>query len=215
MLIALNTLIYVTVAILHGSLIDIDTRVLVALGAIYAPLIVTQEEWWRIFTALFLHGSMTHLLMNMVSLYIVGRHLEKMVPHWCYLLLYFAAGLFGALISLYVHPTGVAVGASGAIFGIFGALAGVLLAKGALYRPMPRGFLQDFGTVLVINLVIGLVIPSIDLAAHIAGLVVGLIGGFLVARSFMGVLLFGALWLILIRVTVGVIKANTTTAVLL
>jgi len=127
-LIIVNIVIYLYTALLSGNLVDIDTRVLVKLGALYGPLVIERGEWWRLLTAMFLHGGMTHLLMNMYSLYLIGRGVEQYFSKSAYLSLYLFSGLFGGIVSLYVHPNAVGVGASGAIFGLFGALAGFFLA---------------------------------------------------------------------------------------
>lgn len=161
---------------------NLNPRVLVALGALYGPLVLIYDEWWRLFTAMFLHGGMTHLLMNMFSLYIVGRAVELYFDRRAYLAIYFFSGLIGAIASLYMHPQSVGVGASGAIFGIFGAIAGFFIIYKDVIGPQSRAFMKNFGVVIAINLFLGLSIPSIDMSAHIAGLVVGIIGGLTLAR---------------------------------
>jgi rhomboid protease GluP len=82
-----------------------------------------------------------------------------------------------------MHPNSVGIGASGAIFGVFGALAGFFLAHRDKIEAHSKAFMKDFGIVLGINLVLGLSIPSIDVSAHIGGLVVGLIGGFMISKN--------------------------------
>lgn len=123
-LISLNIIAYLFSALLSQSLIDMDMKTLVDMGALYGPYAVGEGEWWRLFTAMFLHGGMTHLLMNMFSLYLVGRGTEMYFDRKSYVSIYLFSGLLGGLVSLYIHPESVGVGASGAIFGVFGALAG-------------------------------------------------------------------------------------------
>jgi len=165
------------------AFVDMDLQVLVDMGALYGPLTVLRDEWWRLGTAMFLHGGMTHLLMNMFSLYLIGRGAEMYFDTKSYLSIYIFSGLIGGLISLYVHPASVGVGASGAIFGVFGALAGFFLAYKEQIATQSKAFMKDFGIIIVINLVIGFSIESVDVSAHIGGLVTGFIGGFMLSKS--------------------------------
>ena len=184
-IIAINVLVYLFTSLQSGSIADMDMRVLLHAGALNGTLVVGYGEWWRLFTAMFLHGGMTHILMNMFSLYLVGRGLEVYFEKKAYIGIYLFSGLLGGLASLYMHPdpNSVGIGASGAIFGVFGALAGFFLANRNNIPEYSRAFMKDFGVVLGLNLVMGLSIPSIDVSAHIGGLVVGLLGGFIVSKN--------------------------------
>jgi len=182
-LIILNGIVYLFSAMESQAFVDMDLQVLVDMGALYGPLTVLRDEWWRLGTAMFLHGGMTHLLMNMFSLYLIGRGAEMYFDTKSYLSIYIFSGLIGGLISLYVHPASVGVGASGAIFGVFGALAGFFLAYKEQIATQSKAFMKDFGIIIVINLVIGLSIESVDVSAHIGGLVTGFIGGFMLSKS--------------------------------
>ena len=182
-LIASSSIVYLFSAFFSQSLADMDMQVLVDMGALFGPLTVLKGEWWRLLTAMFLHGGMTHLLMNMFSLYLVGRGAEMYFDTKSYLSIYFFSGIIGGLVSLYMHPVSVGVGASGAIFGVFGALAGFFLAHRDKIASHSKAFMKDFSINIVINLVIGLTIPSIDVSAHIGGLVVGFIGGFALSKN--------------------------------
>lgn len=182
-LIACSTVVYLFSALLSQSLIDMELQTLVDMGALYGQLTVLKGEWWRLLSAMFLHGGMTHLLMNMFSLYLIGRGAETYFDTKSYLSIYFFSGLIGGLVSLYVHPVSVGVGASGAVFGVFGALAGFFLAHKKKIASYTKSFMKDFTVIIVINLVIGLSIPSIDVSAHIGGLIVGFIGGFALSKD--------------------------------
>ena len=182
-LIALSSVVYLFSALLSQSITDMDMYVLVDMGALFGPLTVLKGEWWRLLTAMFLHGGMTHLLMNMFSLYLVGRGAEMYFDTKSYLSIYFFSGIIGGLVSLYMHPVSVGVGASGAIFGVFGALAGFFLAHRDQIASHTKAFMKDFSIIIAINLVIGLTIPSIDVSAHIGGLVAGFIGGFVLSKN--------------------------------
>jgi rhomboid protease GluP len=175
-----------------------DMQTLVDMGALFGPLTVLKGEWWRLLSAMFLHGGMTHLLMNMFSLYIVGRGVEMYFDTKSYLSIYFFSGIIGGLVSLYMHPVSVGVGASGAIFGVFGALAGFFLAHRDRIASHSKAFMKDFGVIIAINLVIGLSIPSIDVSAHIGGLVIGFIGGFVLSKNPKWLLTYNTMMILLI-----------------
>ena len=182
-IIGINVLVYIFSALFSQDIVDMDMQTLVDMGALYGPLTVLKGEWWRLFTAMFLHGGMTHLLMNMFSLYLIGRGVEMYFDTKSYLIIYLFSGLLGGLASLYMHPNSVGIGASGAIFGVFGALAGFFLAHRDKIAAHSKAFMKDFAVVLGINLVLGLSIPSIDVSAHIGGLIIGLIGGFVISKN--------------------------------
>ncbi len=201
-LIAASSVVYLFSAFFSQSLIDMDMQTLVDMGALFGPLTVLKGEWWRLLSAMFLHGGMTHLLMNMFSLYLVGRGAEMYFDTKSYLSIYFFSGIIGGLVSLYMHPVSVGVGASGAIFGVFGALAGFFLAHRDKIASHSKAFMKDFSVIILINLVIGLAIPSIDVSAHIGGLVVGLIGGYMISKDPKWVLAFNTS-MILISLAIG------------
>jgi len=182
-LIAINILAYILTSVVSQSLIDMDMEVLVNMGALFGPITVLGGEWWRLFTAMFLHGGMTHLLMNMFSLYLIGRGVEEYFNTTSYLSIYLFSGLLGGLASLYMHPASVGVGASGAIFGIFGAMAGFFIAHRDRIESHTKSFMKEFAIIIGINLVIGFSIPSVDVSAHVGGLVIGFIGGYIVSKN--------------------------------
>ena len=182
-IIILNLIVYIFSAFFSRDIIDMDMQTLVDMGALFGPYTVLKGEWWRLFTAMFLHGGMTHLLMNMFSLYLIGRGAEMYFDTKSYLSIYLFSGLIGGLASLYMHPVSVGIGASGAIFGIFGALAGFFLAHREQIQEHTKAFMKDFGIIIVINIVLGFSIPSIDMSAHIGGLIVGFIGGFALSKN--------------------------------
>ena len=188
-IIAINTVVYLFSALFSGSIVDMNMQVLVNMGALYGPLTVLKGEWWRLFTAMFLHGGMTHILMNMVSLYIIGRGMEIYFSAKSYLSIYLFSGLLGGLASLYMHPESVGIGASGAIFGVFGALAGFFIAHRKHIGEHTRVFMKEFAVIIAINLVIGFSLPEVDVSAHVAGLTVGFFGGYLLSKDpkFIGI----------------------------
>ncbi|MEH7345528.1 rhomboid family intramembrane serine protease [Bacillus sp. JJ1532] len=147
-----------------------NTSTLIEYGAKFNPLIL-EGEWWRFFTPIILHIGLLHLLMNTLALYYLGTTVERIYGNARFLFIYLLAGFFGSLLSFVFSPN-LSAGASGAIFGCFGAL----LYFGVIY---PKLFFRTMGlniiVILGINLVFGFTMPSIDNAGHIGGL----IGGFL------------------------------------
>jgi len=195
-IIILNVIVYLISSFYSQSIVEMDLQSLVDLGALYGPLTVLRDEWWRLGTAMFLHGGMTHLLMNMFSLYLIGRGAEMYFDTKSYISIYIFSGLIGGLVSLYVHPASVGVGASGAIFGVFGALAGFFLAHRDKIATHSKAFMKDFAIIIGINLVIGFSIESVDVSAHIGGLVVGFIGGFMLSKSPKFIVLYSSAMLL-------------------
>jgi len=182
-IIILNLIIYIFSALFSQDIIDMELQTLVDMGALFGPYTVLKGEWWRLFTAMFLHAGMTHLLMNMFSLYLIGRGAEMYFDTKSYLSIYLFSGLLGGLASLYMHPVSVGIGASGAVFGVFGALAGFFLAHREKIQEHTKAFMKDFTIIIGINLVIGFSIPSVDVSAHVGGLLVGVIGGFALSKN--------------------------------
>src|SRR5262249_31538048 len=144
-------------------------------GADFGPK-TTSGEWWRLFTSMFIHIGIIHLLVNMWVLAAAGPLVERMIGNAGFLLMYLLAGLSGSLASLLWDPLVVSAGASGAIFGIYGALFGLLLRQSRSIHVQALAQLRNSGFVfLLFNLFQGLFQPKVDFTAHIGGLV----GGFL------------------------------------
>jgi rhomboid protease GluP len=136
--------------------------------------LIAQGEWWRFVTPIFIHIGLLHLLFNSYALWNVGAQVEKLYGPARFVILYVLTGVAGVYGSYYYSPHGIAAGASGAIFGLFGAL----LIFGIRYRnSTPPFFAKAVVTgvlpVIAINLFIGFQIPSVDNAAHVAGLLAG------------------------------------------
>lgn len=165
--IAVQVLMFLIVESSGGST---NVETLIKYGAKYNPLILTGE-WWRFFTPIFLHIGLLHLLMNTLALYYLGMAVEKIFGRFRFLWIYLFSGFTGSVAS-FVFTNNLSAGASGAIFGCFGAL----LYMGVVN---PRLFFRTIGVnviaVIIINLIFGFTVPGIDNAGHIGGL----IGGFL------------------------------------
>jgi membrane associated rhomboid family serine protease len=132
------------------------------------PLGVAHGEWWRLFTAMFLHASFFHLGVNMYSLYYVGTIMEQVIGRWRFLLLYLASGLAGSAGALVLSPLTPTVGASGAIFGVLGGL--FILER---RRHIATG--GQVAGLIVLNLVITFAFAgSISVGGHVGGLIGGM-----------------------------------------
>ncbi|MBR4262082.1 MAG: rhomboid family intramembrane serine protease [Bacilli bacterium] len=145
--------------------------------SVYNLGVIKYQEYYRIFTGMFLHAGIIHLAFNMYALYILGKQLESFLGKTKYILVYLGSGIFGSLMSLAINSGVVmGVGASGAIFGLIGSI----LCFGYYYRIyLGQVIRTQIMPLLFFNLAIGFAIPEIDVFAHIGGLV----GGFLVTMA--------------------------------
>ncbi|MHA6250971.1 rhomboid family intramembrane serine protease [Oceanobacillus sp. CAU 1775] len=164
--IVINVLIFFLLE-MNGGSTSIET--LIQFGAKYNVAIIADGEWWRLISSMFLHIGILHLMMNMLAIFYLGIVVEKIYGSSRFLFIYFVAGIGGSIAS-FAFSTSISAGASGAIFGLFGAL----LYFGIIHK---RLFLQTMGSsilfIIAINLVIGFTIEEIDMAAHIGGLIAG------------------------------------------
>ena len=147
-----------------------DVMTLVHFGALYRPLVLSGD-YYRLFTAAFLHIGVVHLLVNCYSLYIIGSQLESFLGRIKFLFVYLISALSGSLMSI-IFNTHVSAGASGAIFGLLGSL----LYFGYNYRVFLGNVMRSqIIPLIVLNLGLGFMFDGIDNAAHIGGLVGGVI----------------------------------------
>jgi rhomboid protease GluP len=160
---------------------DFPVRELVVWGANVGAL-TFSGEWWRLLTNVFVHGGLIHIAFNMWCLWNLGQLCESLYGRWTYAAIYLLCGLGASLASAAWHPYTPSVGASGAIFGLAGALITALkLGEFSVPRSALSGTLRSLGAFVFYNLVFGFVVPGIDNTAHIGGLVTGLIVGALIA----------------------------------
>ncbi|MGQ0743725.1 MAG: rhomboid family intramembrane serine protease [Acidimicrobiales bacterium] len=138
---------------------------------------VAAGQWWRLITSGFIHFGFMHLAFNMAALYRFGQELETAFGRVPFAALYFASLLAGSFGALVTAPDALTGGASGAVFGLFGAGAMVLKSQGLKLRQ------TDLGGLLAVNLVITFVIPGISIGGHLGGLVGGAVVGWLLVRS--------------------------------
>jgi membrane associated rhomboid family serine protease len=176
-LIAANVVMFLLMALTSGSLMNFDIPTSIKWGANYGPLTLTGQ-WWRLETSTFLHGGLFHVLFNMWALLNLGLLAEIIFGTEQYLALYLLAGLGGSVASLCWHPTVVGVGASGAIFGVAGAmLPALFFERNQRLRAAMRGNLGSIAFFVVFNILYGAGARQIDNAAHLGGLATGLLLG--------------------------------------
>jgi membrane associated rhomboid family serine protease len=167
-LVALNVLVYL-ITVYQGGGVSAPGGELFDKGALVGAQIYAQGDWYRIVTAMFLHASLLHLVFNMVALYWLGTVVEQAVGTWRYLLIYFVSGIAGSAGALvFSSPFAVTVGASGAIFGIMGALLVLeYRVTGSLAGPALG--------LIVLNLLLTFAIPNISKGGHVGGLIGGIL----------------------------------------
>lgn len=170
------------VPIVHasGSLGSPSVGVLLALGANNGERVALDHEPWRLFTCLFLHGGVIHLFMNVWCLLAVGPIVERFFGRLAFGSLYLLAGLGGSIATLWFHPIVTSVGASGAVFGLFGGLLGFLAIR---RKEVPASVLRPMGSgavaFIAYNVLFGMMVPGIDNSAHLGGLFTGFLAGLL------------------------------------
>lgn len=175
-LIAVNVVMFlVTVAV--GRSLNFQPDVLVRLGANYGPAVLSGQ-WWRLLTSTFLHGGVLHIAFNMWAFFNVGLLGEILYGRRNFVILYLLCGLGGSVASVWWHPNVLGVGASGAIFGIAGALLPALkFQKNPRVAAAMKGMLGSITMFVIYNLAFGAAVPHIDNAAHLGGLLTGVIAG--------------------------------------
>ena len=155
---------------------------LVRWGGNFGPM-TTHGEPWRLASAMFLHAGILHIALNMIVLIDIGRFMERLAGPAGFLGAYLAAGLAGSIASAMFIGDRVSVGASGAIFGLFGAMFGFLVrARGSIPDAVVKRLMRSGGFFLVINVVGSAQIANIDHAAHFGGLAGGFLAGLMLAR---------------------------------
>ncbi len=173
-LIYANIGIYLIMAIVGLGFVSFKGQDLLQWGANYGPL-TKGGEWWRLLTSTFLHGGLMHLLANMYGLLFVGIFLEPILGRAKYLTAYILTGILASIASIWWYEASVSVGASGAIFGLYGVFLALILTK--VFPPdFAKTFLISTSIFVGSNLLVGLT-GGIDNAAHIGGLLSGFIVG--------------------------------------
>ncbi len=176
-----NVAVFLAMAFASSSVMDFPGNVLYW-GANVGPYTLSGQ-WWRLVTYMFLHGGLLHIAFNMWCLWDLGALCESLYGRWTFAAIYLITGIAAGLASVAWNPHVLSVGASGAIFGLAGALvSSFYLGEFSLPRVAIGGTLKSLLVFVGFNLFFGGVVGGIDNACHIGGLVSGLILGALIAR---------------------------------
>jgi len=177
-LIAANVAVYILTSYYGGSAIQTNDSAFYEATVLYAPL-VFQGEWWRMITSMFVHADIAHIAGNMLFLFIYGLRAEKMFDLKEYMTIYFLSGLAGnaltLLSALMLSTDFISLGASGAIFGLMGAV--MIYSRRSIGQSILTALVYAF---FLFTINIG---PNVNIWAHLGGLVVGLVLGYLFAAS--------------------------------
>ena len=171
LLILLNTLIFLIVEFTGGSE---NGQHMLECGAAYAPLILEQGQWYRVFSRMFLHFGAPHLINNMLVLFVLGQRLEPAVGRLRFLLIYIAGGLGGNFISLFwdmrTGDYSVSAGASGAVFAVMGGMIYVIIRHRGRVADLT---MKQMLIMAAFSLYFGFASEGVDNAAHAGGLLCG------------------------------------------
>ena len=162
-ILAINIIVFI-IPLLYGQ-----SEAMVAQFCVHGPSI-RYGHYYRLFTGMFLHGSVLHLIFNSYALYVIGSQIESFLGKFKFLIIYLAGGLMGSLFSITFNGNAASIGASGAIFGLMGAL----VYFGYHYRVYLGNVIKSqIIPLIVFNLVLGFVMSGVDNSAHIGGLIGG------------------------------------------
>lgn len=171
LLILLNTLIFLIVEFTGGSE---NGQHMLECGAAYAPLILEQGQWYRVFSSMFLHFGAPHLINNMLVLFVLGQRLEPAIGRLRFLLIYIAGGLGGNFISLFwdmrTGDYSVSAGASGAVFAVMGGMIYVIIRHRGRVADLT---MKQMLIMAAFSLYFGFASEGVDNAAHAGGLLCG------------------------------------------
>lgn len=182
-LIVANVLVFIAMGLAGAGWLSVASMKPYFLYGANNAALTTDGQWWRLVSSNFIHFGLLHLALNMWALFQAGQLLEKLLGRTLFTLVYFGGGLTGSLLTLFWHGDRAwSAGASGAVFGLYGAMIGYMLReKHTLPKTVYRPVIQSAAIFTIYNLGFGLAIPGIDNASHIGGLIGGLLFGWLVA----------------------------------
>jgi len=178
-LIDISLAVFVLMVLSGAGFFSFRSDDLLAWGANFRPALDGAGSL-RLLTSMFLHGGVLHLLMNMYGLLIAGSLLEPVLGSFRLMTSYLLTGLAGSIASVMFHPATVSVGASGAIFGLFGLLLVTMAMGDPRVAALRRVFMTNVLVFVGLNLALGFMVPGIDNAAHIGGFLMGALLGFLI-----------------------------------
>ena len=185
LLVAINIIVWLFTLLNGATFINSPSDKLLIWGG-NAASEVQKGEWWRLITSMFLHNGLNHLFMNMIGLLSIGITVERIYGHRLFVLIYFGSGLIGSALSLsYSAQHVVSIGASGAIFGIAGAMmTGMYQHKDKLPKIIGKQSISGIAIFIFFNLLNGFSKQGIDNAAHIGGLIGGCMLAYLLPERF-------------------------------
>ena len=173
-LVTVNVLVYVYTSVVGGNFIETGYRPLIQLGQL--NINVLNGEYWQLLTSIFVHVDITHIALNMLFLIIFGLRAEELFTTEEYFSVYMLSGLSGSLLTLFfMAPNTLSAGASGAIFGMYGA--GIIYMRKTFGQSIVGALLYAF---LLLMLSTG---AGVNIVAHFGGLAAGLIIGYALAKS--------------------------------
>ncbi|MCK9444640.1 MAG: rhomboid family intramembrane serine protease, partial [Tissierellaceae bacterium] len=171
------TFIFLAIMILYFMLISLNggtTNViaLIKYGALYPPFILQYHQYYRFITAIFIHIGFAHIMLNGYALYVFGPQMERLMGTKKYLLFFLLSGIGGNIVTFLFNFESVSAGASGSLFGLFGALLYLIHRHREMITPQGR---KSILQLLVVNLLFTVTVPSISTTAHLGGLIIGYI----------------------------------------
>ncbi len=169
--------IYFIVLTLAGGSTNSD--VLLKYGAFFPPAIVVFKEYYRFITSIFMHIGLSHIFFNGYALYIFGPQIERLIGPKKYLAFFLLTGIGGNLLTFIFNFNSLSAGASGSLFGIFGAFLYLIQKHGEMVTENGR---KEIIKLVVINLILTFLVPSISITAHLGGLIIG----YLLSYFFIG-----------------------------
>lgn len=181
-LVLLNVLVFVFLSFKGAGVLVPDARVAAQWGSNFGPATLSGQ-WWRLLTSMFIHFGIIHLALNMFALYQTGLLVERMYGSVYFLMLYLFAGISGSIVSVLWHPSINSAGASGAIFGVYGALLVFMLDRRTGVPPSIVASIRNSTFAFIAyNLLNGFANSGIDNGAHLGGLVGGAVMGVMLTR---------------------------------
>jgi len=182
LIIAANVFVFSAMAASGVSPVSPTIQSVLEWGANFGPKTMSGQ-WWRLVSSMFLHFGFLHILFNMWVLWDLGRLMERLVGNVGFALLYLVSGIAGSIASLAWNPNVVSAGASGAVFGVAGALVGFMaFRRDTIPLSVLKPLGSSMGAFLVYNLAFGVIMPGIDMAAHVGGLVTGFLCGLILSQ---------------------------------
>ncbi|MBR5474539.1 MAG: rhomboid family intramembrane serine protease [Lachnospiraceae bacterium] len=180
-LVAANVLYFLYLSVFGSSL---DTGFMIEKGALYAPLVLERQEFYRLFTAMFMHFGLEHIFFNMLLLYFLGDIIEREMGVTIFLFSYFVTGLCGNVASLLYYAVSpghvVSAGASGAIFGLVGMIAYMVYCNRGYFRGISS---RQIILMVAFSLYSGFTGSDVNNISHVVGLIAGVLCGMIFYRE--------------------------------